>query len=67
MSRAIVITVNQAKALIALKAVGCASATDFDRNTLEQCVRHGWVTKNQNGHAVTYAINVSGLAILRSL
>ncbi len=67
MSRAMVISIRQAETLIALKAIGCASATDFDRDVLEQCARHGWVTKHQNGHGVTYTINGSGLAMLRAL
>ena len=67
MARAVVVTDKQADALTALNRVGCASATDFDRDALEQCVNRGYVTKGQNGRGVTYTINGAGKALLKSL
>jgi len=44
-----------------------SAMNDAERSTLEQCVRRGWVIKQQNGMSVTYTINGCGKAILRSL
>lgn len=67
MSRAVVVTIAQAKALETLSNNGAVSASDFDRSALEQLVSKGMAVKQQNGNAVTYSINGCGKAILRAL
>lgn len=67
MTKAIVITHNQASALESLHYNKCMSAGDFDRAALEQLVSKKMATKGNNGHAVTYTITPLGEAVWKGL
>jgi len=67
MSRAIVMTIDQAKALKTLYDNGAVTASDFDRHHLERLVAKGWAIKHHNGDFVTYSISGAGRTIYRAL
>lgn len=67
MSRAVVLTNDQAKTLMTLNANGAMSASDFDRSFLEQLVSRGMAIKHSNGTSATYSIAGYGKTILKSL
>lgn len=67
MTKAVVLTILQAKTLAALNANGAMTASDFDRSALEQLVSQGMAIKHQNGRSVTYSISGYGRTVLGAL
>lgn len=67
MSRAIVITVNQSKALEMLYRNGTVTASDFDRSVLEQLVARSMAIKHHNGSFVSYSLSAFGKTVYKSL